>query len=517
MKLLSNLRVGLRLGLGFGALLLLMLVMGLFAVNRVNRVQANVTDLATNWLPSTQQLASLNEALNQMRRAELQMLLGGGEKALQEENDRLTKQWEVVPKLLSAYETSISSAEERKLFDDFKSSIASYKNTQPQLLSLLRAGKQEDALNWLRNDSRKTFRATTDAITKLIQLNDQGATTAYTDASTSYSAVLWGIWLLVAVALSIGAVIGWVLTRSLTQPLRYATDSADRMASGDLSLDVHANRADELGDLLRALGRMQEALNLSVGTVKQSAGSISVASQEVSNGSSDLSMRTEQTASSLEQTSAAMQQVTETVRQSASAAQQANQLATSASGVAAQGGQAVARVVSTMDGIQAASRKIGDIISVIDGIAFQTNILALNAAVEAARAGEQGRGFAVVASEVRMLAQRSADAAREIKTLIASSVDQVDAGSKFVTEAGSTMNEVVTAVKRVADIIGEMASTVNDQTQSLSEVNTAIGQLDSMTQQNAALVEQSAAASASLRDQAAQLAEVVARFRLRAA
>ncbi len=514
MKLMSNLRVGSRLGLGFGLLLLLMLAMGFFAVNRVNRVQANVTDLATNWLPSTQQLAGLNEALNQMRRAELQMLLGGGEKALQEESARLATQWELAPKLLTAYEQSIGGSEERQRFAEFQATVQAYKASQPRLISLLREGKQEEALAWLRGDSRRAFRATTEAIAKLTALNDGGARQAHEEAQSSYTAVLWGIWLMVGVALSLGGLVGWLLTRSLTQPLRYAALSADRIAGGDLSLQLQAERGDELGDLLRALAHMQEALNQSVGTVKRSADSIALASQEVSSGSLDLSSRTEQAASSLEQTSAAMQQVTDTVRQSASAAQQASLLAVEASRVAGAGGAVVARVVSTMDGIQNASRKIADIIDVIDGIALQTNILALNAAVEAARAGEQGRGFAVVAGEVRTLAQRSAQAAREIKALIAGSVDQVEAGSRLVADAGGTMGEVVQAVQKVSDIIAEIAGAVQNQTQSLSEVNAAIGQLDGMTQQNAALVEESAAASESLREQAARLAEVVARFRL---
>jgi len=515
MRLLSNLRVGLRLGLGFALLLLLMLGMGVFAANRVARVEDKVVDLATNWLPSTQQLAGLNEALNQMRRAELQLILGGDEKTIGDETARLSQQWELVPKLIKDYELNLSSDEERQAFAEFKRVVEQYKVSQPKLIALVSDHKMEEAIAFVRADSRKIFRAATDAVSKLIKINDAGAAQARTDAEADYKTVLLGIWLIVGLALSIGGVTGWLLTRSLTQPLQDAAETADKIASGDLSQAVESSRLDELGDLLRSLGRMQEALHASVSTVRQSADQIAESSREVSAGSVDLSARTEQAASSLEQTSAAMQQVTETVRQSAATAQQASALAVDASGVAQRGGAMVLQVVSTMEGIQSSSRRIADIIGVIDGIAFQTNILALNAAVEAARAGEQGRGFAVVATEVRNLAQRSAQAAREIKTLISNSVVQVESGSRLVGDTGNTIQELVSAVDRVRQLISDIANSVGHQTQSLSEVNAAVIQLDGMTQQNAALVEESAAASESLMEQAGQLAQVVERFKLR--
>jgi len=387
-------------------------------------------------------------------------------------------------------------------------------HTQGKLLTLVREGKTEDAMAYLRGDSRVAFRATTDAIGRLGTLNDAGVAKASLAGEQSYRTVLWGIWLMMAAALAVGAAVGLLLTRSLTIPLGFAASTADRIADGDLTGELHSTRRDELGDLLRALARMQEALNASVSDVRRSADSIVIASQEVSSGGNDLSVRTEAAAASIEETSAALQQVTDTVRQSSASAQEARQLASAASEVAVAGGEVVARVVNTMNGIQTSSRKIGDIIGVIDGIAFQTNILALNAAVEAARAGEQGRGFAVVATEVRTLAQRSAQAAREIKDLISSSVDQVEGGARLVGEAGQTMDKVVVSVQRVSSLIGEIASAIEEQSQSVGEVNTAISQLDGMTQQNAALVEQSAAASESLRDQAGRLSEVVARFRL---
>ncbi len=304
---------------------------------------------------------------------------------------------------------------------------------------------------------------------------------------------------------------------SVCAPLEAATALAVRIADGDLSGRVEACGDDEPARLLRALAHMQDGLRRIVGDVRSSAGRIEQASGEVAHANTDLSGRTEQAASSLQQTAASMEQLTGTVRQSADSAAQANQLASSAASVAQRGGQVVSQVVATMDEIQAASKKIADIIGVIDGIAFQTNILALNAAVEAARAGEQGRGFAVVAGEVRSLAQRSAEAAREIKALIGSSVERVDSGSRLVADAGRTMAEIVGSVQRVTDMIGEITAAAAEQSDGIGQVNAAVTQLDQMTQQNAALVEQSAAAAQRLKDQAQKLATTVAVFRLQAA
>ena len=323
--------------------------------------------------------------------------------------------------------------------------------------------------------------------------------------------------LLAGAGLAAGVAMAWAITRSVTRPLGEATASVNRTAEGDLSQRLQSDRRDEFGDLLRAIGRMQDALRGLVGRVRQSSDSIGTASSEIASGNQDLSTRTEQAASNLQQTAASMEQLTGTVRQSADAARQANQLASSAAEVAERGGSVVSQVVATMDEINTSSRKIADIIGTIDGIAFQTNILALNAAVEAARAGEQGRGFAVVAAEVRSLAQRSAEAAKEIKALIGASVDKVDSGSKLVADAGSTMTEIVASVKRVTDVLGEISAASSEQSDGIGQVNTAVTQLDQMTQQNAALVEQSAAAATSLKEQAAQLAQVVGSFKLDAA
>jgi methyl-accepting chemotaxis protein len=513
--MLSNLRVGPRMALGFGLLLVLMLLMGGFASNRVARVQANVLDLSDNWVVSTQQLAAMSEALNLMRRSELQLALGGSAEFMKNEQDRLAKQWQAMPPLLKGYGESLGGDEETRQFGAFKDALVAYQGSQPRLIELFLGSQAEEGLKLLRGDSRKQFAVASDAVRKLIEINATGAKQARADAITSYQAVLWGIWIMAALAIAVGTVVAWRLTHSVTQPLRRATSAAAQIAGGDLTADVDSSARDELGELLRGLARMRDALHESVSTVRSSADAIAHASGEVSAGSLDLSSRTEEAAASLEQTAAAMQQITETAKSNARAAGEANQMVRGASGVAERGGTAVGEVVRTMESIQQSSAKIADIIGVIDSIAFQTNILALNAAVEAARAGEQGRGFAVVATEVRTLAQRSAQAAREIKTLISSSVEQVEAGSRQVVRAGETIREVVQAVGRVTQIIGEISAGVQAQTRSLDEVNTAVDQLDSMAQQNAALVEESAAASEALKGQAATLAEVVARFRLR--
>ncbi len=315
--------------------------------------------------------------------------------------------------------------------------------------------------------------------------------------------------------LLLGIVAGaYYLIRSIAQPLQQANALAAHIAGGDLSQRETIARGDEFGDLLRSLYAMSASLAGTVQRVRNSTDSIAIASAEIATGNHDLSARTEQTASNLQETAAAMEQFTSTIAQSAGSAQQASSLAAGATGVARRGGEVVTQVVNTMNEINQSSKKISDIIGVIDGIAFQTNILALNAAVEAARAGEQGRGFAVVASEVRSLAGRSADAAKEIKALIGASVERVETGSRLVQEAGTTMEDIVQSVQRVTDMIGEITAASTEQSSGISQVNQAVGNLDQMTQQNAALVEESAAAAQSLREQAEQLAQVVSTFKL---
>jgi len=351
---------------------------------------------------------------------------------------------------------------------------------------------------------------------KLVEYQ-QAASAAVLEDANAQAVMLMKIFALVGLgAIGLAAVIGWLLTRSITRPLTDAVEQARKVAAGELTTKVVVTGKDEVSQLLQALRDMTESLSTIVGDVRGGTETITVASREIASGNADLSSRTESQASSLEETASSMEELTTTVKQNAENARQANQLVASASENAVKGGEVVEQVVGMMGSIKDSSNKIVDIISVIDGIAFQTNILALNAAVEAARAGEQGRGFAVVAAEVRSLAQRSASAAKEIKVLINDSVEKVDGGSRLVDQAGKTMDEIVTSVKRVADIMSEISAASQEQSVGIEEVNRAIRQMDDMTQQNAALVEEAAAAAQSMQEQASRLAQTVSVFRLEA-
>src|SRR5450830_297021 len=349
---------------------------------------------------------------------------------------------------------------------------------------------------------------------QLMQLQQDEGKELYAQAQGRYHALLTLTIAAIVLGLSVAAIMGIWLVRAISGPLNEAVKVAQGVANGDLTQSIHVHSGDEAGQLMAALQTMNTRLQQIVGEVRMGTDLIATASSEIASGNLDLSARTEHQAGSLEETASAMEELTSTVKQNADNARQANQLATSASEVAVQGGQVVSQVVATMNNINDSSKKIVDIISVIDGIAFQTNILALNAAVEAARAGEQGRGFAVVASEVRSLAQRSAAAAKEIKMLIDDSVDKVGQGSKLVAQAGVTMDEVVASVRRVTDVMGEITAASQEQSSGIEEVNRAITQMDEATQQNAALVEQAAAAAQSLQEQAGRLSQAVSVFKI---
>ncbi|MFY1990897.1 methyl-accepting chemotaxis protein [Achromobacter xylosoxidans] len=397
--------------------------------------------------------------------------------------------------------------------------LASFNGFAEGLQAMLGALDRGDNAEYLKLKNTKTA-AASGAFSK--QLTEFANTiTAYSEeqvaSSRANGAVMTYVYLalvLVILAVSLGAFL--FMNRVVLRPLRMVGESFERIAGGDLTTRVDVQSTNEIGVLMAAVKRMQESLARTVATVRRGVDEINVGSREISAGNTDLSSRTEEQAASLEETAASMEELASTVKQNADNARQANQLAASASDVAERGGSAVAEVVNTMQGISASSRKISEIVSVIDGIAFQTNILALNAAVEAARAGEQGKGFAVVAGEVRSLAQRSAQAAKEIKGLIEDSVSKVGAGSQQVERAGATMQEIVASVKRVTDIMGEISAASEEQSSGIDQVNRAVSQMDEVTQQNAALVEEAAAAAGSLQEQAQRLAEAVAVFKINA-
>jgi methyl-accepting chemotaxis protein len=381
------------------------------------------------------------------------------------------------------------------------------------LIQLRKDGEVQDAAEYLMRETGPSLAAVQKALDALIALEAAEARKAGEEATAVYKSSQTTMIVLGLLAVAVGVAVAYFVSRSITRPIEEAVGVAETVAAGDLSSQIEVNRQDETGRLLSALKSMNDSLLNVVSQVRMGTDTISTASAEIASGNMDLSSRTEEQASSLEETASSMEELTATVKQNADNARQANQLARSASEVAVRGGSIVSQVVDTMGTINESSRRIVDIISVIDGIAFQTNILALNAAVEAARAGEQGRGFAVVASEVRNLAQRSAGAAKEIKELITASVANVDQGSRLVDDAGRTMGDIVASIQRVTDIMGEITAATQEQTSGIEQINLAIGQMDAVTQQNAALVEEAAAASQSMQEQAANLANVVSFFK----
>jgi len=513
---LNNLSIRTKLVGGFALVLAIALLQSGLSIQRLSHVNDQAAAIATNWLPSVRTLGDLNADLASYRVTRLRLALADTSldvDPIEESLKRLDARFE---KHRAHYQATISSPQEKALYEQFAQQWKVYTGFTPEMLRLAREMDTTGLKKLLSGPAGQAYADATATIDKLIELNTAGSDAASAEAAATYASSRLVLLTGLGVMAALGMAIAGFLSRRLSGAAAQAVADANRIADGDLSRPILASGTDEMGRLQRALGAMQDKLRGIVGDVRQNADGVATASTQIAQGNSDLSGRTEQQASALEETAASMEQLSSTVQQNADNARQANQLAQSASSVAVSGGEVVSRVVDTMKGINDSSRRIADIIGTIDGIAFQTNILALNAAVEAARAGEQGRGFAVVAGEVRSLAQRSADAAKEIKTLISTSVERVEQGSALVDEAGSTMAEVVASIRRVTDIMGEITSASAEQSAGVSQVGEAITQMDQATQQNAALVEQSAAAAESLKNQAAQLLQGVAVFKLAA-
>ena len=510
----KNLKIGTRLGIGFALVLALMACIAGIGVFRLQGVGDAVQEmvqrslvkerLAANWLLNTSSNSVRTFALVKSNDAEVQAYL----------QKQMSKTSAGISETQAKLEAMLDSPEEQAISADIKEKRSQYVGLRNAILKLKAEGKQDEAAA-LTNDKLVPMLEVYDAsirgmLTHQAERIDKAAEAVHGLNRAGRANVI----VLAVVALLLGGVLAWLLTRSITRPLNEAVRVAQTVADGDLTSRIESSSRDETGQLMMALKNMNASLATVVSGVRQGTDAIATASGEIAAGNQDLSSRTEEQASSLEQTAASMEELTSTVKQNADNARQANQLALSASEVAVKGGNVVGQVVDTMASINASSKKIVDIIGVIDGIAFQTNILALNAAVEAARAGEQGRGFAVVASEVRNLAQRSGAAAKEIKGLIDDSVGKVDIGSALVGEAGKTMAEIVGSVKRVTDIIGEITAASQEQSTGIEQVNQAIAQMDQVTQQNAALVEEAAAAAQSMQEQAASLVGAVSVFKL---
>jgi methyl-accepting chemotaxis protein len=511
---LNNLKIGARLALAFAAVIVLAVVVGAIGVSRLSALNDDLDLIGSDRVPKVQQLAEITDDVNLIARELRNAIIFRDDEKVKAALETAVTARERIGKTLEALAPTVTSEEGKTRLAAVTAARAAYVPVQQRFIDMVRAGEKDSATGVLETQLRPAQLAYIQALDGFKDLQIQLITQAVKQGDANYAQARLLMFTLLAAMAAAGALLGWWITRSITGPINIAVDVAERVAAGDLGSRIDASSRDETGRLLTALKAMNHSLVGIVSTVRNSSDSIATGSAQIASGNADLSQRTEEQASALEQTAASMEELGSTVKQNADNARQANQLAMSASTVAIKGGEVVGQVVETMKGINDSSKKIADIISVIDGIAFQTNILALNAAVEAARAGEQGRGFAVVASEVRSLAQRSAEAAKEIKSLITASVERVEQGTVLVDQAGVTMDEVVTSIRRVTDIMGEISSASTEQSQGVSQVGEAVSQMDQVTQQNAALVEESAAAADSLRQQAQQLVSAVAVFKL---
>jgi methyl-accepting chemotaxis protein len=512
---LQNVGIGTKLMLAFFLVLSLTLLLGGFSIVKLAQVNQVSSDLALKWMPSVGHTTTMRSAMLEFRDLEVKHTRAADVGYMEEYEEKMKAALAIVTQESSGYEKMIEGEEGKQLFGKFSKTWAEYLVVNKKVIDLGRANKPDDAKDIGEGAAKSLSDDAIVALDKLTALNFAGGKAAADHANGVYvSARLWTFGLLGGAVL-IGLVMSLIITRGLLKQLggepAYATSLTTEIAEGKLYMDIALKDGDSQS-LLAGIRDMRDSIARMVKEVRSRADGIAVASSEIDQGNTNLSSRTEQQASALQQTAASMQQLNDTVKQNAEGARQASQLALSASAVAAKGGEVVAQVVDTMKGINDSSKKITDIIGVIDSIAFQTNILALNAAVEAARAGEQGRGFAVVASEVRSLAGRSAEAAKEIKNLVGASVQRVAQGTALVDQAGSTMTEVVDSIRRVTELMGEISAASNEQSQEVARVGVSIAQMDDVTQQNAALVEQMAAAATSLSSQAQELVGAAAIF-----
>ena len=513
----SRFTVAQQLFSAFAAILLLTGVLGGAALFGLQSVEREAHALSEKWLKGVGKLADARALLVEQRELEIKHSRTDDSSYHAEYEDKMGEAGKSIQSLFDRYQKSALDEGDKALFADVSKHWTEYRNWQGKVIKLGRDKAQQDAADLSDGASIMAYDELVGSVNKLIQFNYDGGSAAAARVSQIHGQANLGVIGLLGIALVVGVLMATVITRNLLRQLggepRTAVAVAQAVGEGDLRTPIRLKNGDT-DSLLAWLARMQEALSRTVNDVRRSSDYVANASSEIASGNQDLSSRTEQQASELEETAATMEQLGTTVRLNADNAAQASSLAQNASAVAVRGGDVVGRVVETMKGINESSRKISDIISVIDAIAFQTNILALNAAVEAARAGEQGRGFAVVAGEVRSLAQRSAEAAKEIKGLIGASVNRVEEGSRLVDQAGSTMQEVVNSIRKVSDIVRDISAASSEQSSGVAQVGAAITRMDQGTQQNAALVEQSAAAAESLKQQAEQLVQAVSVFKI---
>ncbi len=513
---LKDMKISTRLTLGFAAMAALIVLLGTVTLIRVTDIDREFGLVQDDRYPKIALVTDIQQSVDHVGRAVRNQFIMTDAADLRGQLDVIAKADQKITAEFDKLEKMMRSDKEKSLLAQVQSTRQTYRKERDRVLDATRAGKVEEGRQALLKDMRPANNAYNKALEELVAYQDARMHEAEKAVAAVVASTRTAVAALVALACALGLALALWIIRSTTRPINEAVRAARAIADGDLTVQFDTGDRNETGQLLAALHAMKERLSTIVGGVRDDAQGVATASAQIAQGNSDLSSRTEEQASALQQTAASMEQLSSTVKQNADNAQQANQLAKSATEVAVKGGEVVGKVVGTMKGIHESSNRIADIIGVIDGIAFQTNILALNAAVEAARAGEQGRGFAVVAGEVRTLAQRSAEAAKEIKALISTSVERVGQGTQLVDQAGTTMNEVVTAIRRVTDLMGEISAASTEQSAGVGQVGEAVSEMDRTTQQNAALVEESAAAAESLKEQAARLVEAVSVFRLAA-